>query len=92
MESPADPKQPNPSLCRDPLAQKARDTCEGQSCALAQAALPVQGHIQSIPSLLPLPIATEGRDNPSSREWFTYSFLLLGINLGSLCIHWLRNL
>lgn len=36
MESPADPQRPSPSLGRDPPAQKARDTCEGQSCALAQ--------------------------------------------------------
>lgn len=86
MESPADPKRPNPALCRDPLAQKATHTCERQSCAL-----PVQGHIQNIPSLSPLPTPTEGRDSPS-REWFAYSFLLLGINLGSLCIHWLWNL
>lgn len=77
---------------QDPLAKKARDVRERQSCALAQAALPVQGHIQNIPSLSSLPIPTDSRNNPSSREWFTYSFLLLGVNLGSLCIHWLRNL
>lgn len=77
---------------RSSCLAKARDVFKEQSHALTKAALPVQMHTKNIPPLPPLPILTEVRDASLGNSLNTYSFLLLGINFGSLCIHWLRNL